>query len=124
MLDLPSTCDWRASVRDARTPPSGEVAEYTRRRPGPDDQVHARLDDDDGVNPARRCTAPAIVSVADEGTVCPAVGIRAAVRAYGGPAELVAHPYGDHVDEGFVREHAQITRQMAWPAGHGLAPTG
>lgn len=124
MLDVPFTCDWRASARDTRTAPFREVAEYIRRRPGSYDQVHARLDYYDGVNLARRCTAPAIVSVADEDTVCPAAGIRAAVRAYGGPVELVAYPYGDHVDDGFFREHAQTSRQMAWLAGHGLAPTG
>ncbi|MEV7972586.1 acetylxylan esterase [Cellulomonas sp. NPDC089187] len=122
LVDVPFMCDWRAGVRDAATPPYREVAEYVRMRPGSYDRVHGTLDYFDAVNFARRATAPAIVAIAAEDTVCPAPGVRAMVAAYAGPVQAVEYPYGDHVDGGFYREHAQIARQLVWLAERGLAP--
>lgn len=124
MVDVPFACDWRTSCRDAQTPPFREVAEFVRRRPGSAEQVHTTLDYFDTVNFARRSRVPAIFSVAAQDVVCPPEAIRRAVHEHAGPTECVEHPYDDHVDPGFHREHHQMLRQMAWLDGLGLAPVG
>jgi cephalosporin-C deacetylase len=122
LVDVPFGCDWRASVRDAATPPFREIAEHVRRRPGSAARVHATLDYFDTVNFARRSTVPAIFSVAGQDVVCPPPAVRRAVHEHAGPTECAEYPYDDHVDPGFHREHRQMLRQMAWLAELGLAP--
>jgi cephalosporin-C deacetylase len=63
----------------------------------------------DGVNFAKRATAPALFSVALMDQVCPPSTVYAAYHAYGGVKEIVNYGFNDHEGGLGHQRLAQIT---------------
>jgi cephalosporin-C deacetylase len=64
----------------------------------------------DGVNFAKRASAPALFSVGADGLGLPASTVYAAYQAYGGAKDIVVYPLNDH--EG-GRSHQRLA-QINW----------
>lgn len=96
LAGVPFLCDFpRASViTDAA--PYKEIGQYlaTHRRAA--ERVHETLAYFDGVNFARRATAPAWITTALMDAVCPPSTVYAAFQNYAGPKQLTTWEYNGH----------------------------
>jgi cephalosporin-C deacetylase len=111
MPDVPFLCNFRRSVEVAMGDPFAEVARYLAVHRDQTDNVFGTLGYFDGVNFARRATAPALFSVALMDEVVPPSGVFAAYNSYGGPdRDIVVYPFNGH--EG--GEFHQWYRQAEW----------
>jgi len=77
------------------------------------EQSFATLSYFDGVNFAKRATAPALYSVALMDPTCPPSTVFASSNQYTGGAEIEVYPFNQH--EGGQAHH--WVRQAAWLAG-------
>lgn len=110
---VPFLCDFPRAIRLTDNPPYRELATYLAlyRRDA------ARVETEvlpyfDGVNFARRASAPALISVALMDRTCPPSTVYAAHNAYGGPTQLACWEFNDHegggVDDDLLTlEHLQ-----------------
>ena len=63
----------------------------------------------DGVNHARRATAPLLASVALRDPICPPSTVYAAYNAYQGDRSIEVYGFNDHEGGGFGQKLRQIT---------------
>jgi len=93
---VPFLCDFpRASVVTDRMP-FREIADYLAHFRDRTEQVHETLSYFDGVNFAKRATAPATITVALMDPICPPSTVYAAYNAYAGPKRIHTWPYNAH----------------------------
>lgn len=133
-VDVPFLCHLRRAVEITGSDPYAEISRYLAVHREEVEQVFTTLSYIDGVNFARRATAPAMFSVALMDTVCPPSTVFAAYNHYGsavaplGVAAPVAdptdpasradrprttidvYPFNDH--EG--GQGHQLTKQLPW----------
>ncbi|PZR54232.1 acetylxylan esterase [Xylanimonas oleitrophica] len=117
MPDVPFLAHFRRAVQITDSHPYGEITKYlsVHRHPAAEETVWRTLSYLDGVNLARRATAPALFSVALMDTTCPPSTVYAAFNAWGGDTRRIdVYPYNDH-------EGGQAYRfppQLAWLREH------
>ena len=113
MPDVPFLCHFERSVGMTDRDPYGEIVRYLAVHRGFVEQSFETLSYFDGVNFARRATAPALFSVALLDPVCPPSTVFAAFNHYGSDAAIEVYQFNEH--EGGQGE--QWTRQAEWLGG-------
>jgi cephalosporin-C deacetylase len=110
---VPFLCHPQRALDLTDAHPWQEVVQYLSVHRGAQDAVLHTLSYVDGVNFARRATAPALFSVGLRDTLCPPSTVFAAYNRYGGtPAEIAVYPFNGH--EGGDAVH--VRRQLDWLA--------
>jgi cephalosporin-C deacetylase len=109
MPDLPFLCHFQRAVDICDQEPYMEITRYLSVHRGAEATTFTTLSYFDGVNFAKRATAPALFSVALMDQVCPPSTVYAAYHAYGGPKEIVTYPFNDHEGGLGHQRLAQIT---------------
>jgi cephalosporin-C deacetylase len=111
MPDVPFLCHFRRSVALTPEAPFTEIARYLAVHRDRDDRVYETLSYFDGVNFARRATAPALFSVALMDDIVLPSSVFAAFNHYAGAdRDIVVYEHNGH--EG--GELHQWYRQAAW----------
>lgn len=113
MPDVPFLCHFARAIEITPGAPYTEIVKYLSIHRGAEDRVFETLSYFDGVNFARRATAPALFSVAHLDQICPPSTVFAARNHWAQPADIVEYFYNDHEGGG---AH-QWPRQAAWLAG-------
>jgi cephalosporin-C deacetylase len=116
MPEVPFMCHFERAVGMTGTDPYQEIVRYLSVHRDLVEQTFATLSYFDGVNFAKRATAPAIFSVGLLDPICPPSTVFAARNHYAGDAEIEVYPFNEH--EGgqgyhFVRQAAWLARQLA-----------
>lgn len=113
MPDVPFLCHFDRAVGLTDRDPYHEIVRYLSVHRGADERVFRTLSYFDGVNFAKRASAPALFSVAHLDPICPPSTVFAARNHWaGGEAEIVEYPFNEH--EG--GEAHQWARQAEWLA--------
>lgn len=110
MADVPFLCHFRRAVEMTEEFPYGEIIKYLSVHRHDVDDVFTTLGYFDGVNMARRITAPTLMSVGLRDLVCPPSTIFAAANHLPHEPELVVYPFNGHEGGG----HFQWLRQLDW----------
>lgn len=100
----------RRTVGMTDADPHAEIVRYLSVHRGAHDQVFRTLSYLDGVNFARRATAPALFGAGLMDTIAPPSGVYAAANHWRGGADVIAYPWNGH--EGGEGLHWQS--QLAW----------
>ncbi len=114
MPDVPFLCHFERGLDIASESPYGEVVTYLSVFRGERERALTTLSYFDGVNHAKRATAPVLMSVALMDMVCPPSTVYAAYNWYGDRSapdvrkQIEIYPYNGH--EG--GEAHQVTRQL------------
>jgi cephalosporin-C deacetylase len=103
MPDVPFLCNFRRSVELTPGDPFAEVARYLAVHRGSVDRAFETLSYLDGVNFARRATAPALFSVALMDPVVLPSTVFSAFNHYAAPAEIEVYEFNGH--EGGAGHH-------------------
>jgi len=115
MPDVPFLCHFDRAVGLTERDPYHEIVRYLSVHRGADEQVFRTLSYFDGVNFARRATAPALFSVAHLDPICPPSTVFAAYNHWaGGRSEIVEYSFNEH--EGGAGW--QWPLQAEWLAAH------
>jgi cephalosporin-C deacetylase len=109
MPDIPFLCHFERAVDICDQDPYMEITRYLSVHRGAEATAFKTLSYFDGVNFAKRATAPALFSVALMDQVCPPSTVYAAYHAYGGAKEIVTYPFNDHEGGLGHQRLAQIT---------------
>ncbi|HET6860886.1 MAG TPA: acetylxylan esterase [Streptomyces sp.] len=119
MPDVPFLCHFRKAAQTAQEGPYLEIVKYLRwHSPHRVRPAFDTLDYFDGVNFARRATAPALFSVALMDPVCPPQTVYAAFNSYAGADRtMTVWPFADHGGCG-----SNPPAQLAWLQKRGLTP--
>ncbi len=115
MPDVPFLCHFERAVGLTDNLPYQEIVKYLSVHRDAPERVFATLAYFDGVNLAKRATAPALFSVGLFDPVCPPSTVYAARNHWGageGSADIVEYPFNQH--EGGAAAH--WPRQSAWLA--------
>ena len=112
MPDVPFLCHFERAVEICDRDPYLELTRYLSVHRGAAEQTFRTLSYFDGVNFARRASAPALFSVALMDQICPPSTVYAAYHAYAGPKEIAVYAFNDH--EGGLSH--QRLRQADWLA--------
>jgi cephalosporin-C deacetylase len=96
MPDVPFLCDFPRAVGITDRDPYQEIVRYLAVHRDAQEQVFRTLSYFDGVNFAKRASAPAFFSVGLMDQTCPPSTVFAAVNAYSGPVEVGVYPFNDH----------------------------
>jgi cephalosporin-C deacetylase len=110
LADVPFLCHIARAAEISDTDPYAEVTRYLRAHRDARERTLATLSYFDGVNFARRATAPALFSVALMDTTCPPSTVYAAYNAYAGPKQIDVYPDDEHEGGGAAHQ----VRQLAW----------
>jgi cephalosporin-C deacetylase len=110
MPDLPYLCHYRRAVDLADCAPFTELTQFLAVHRDVEARVFSTLSYFDGLNFAKRATAPALFSVALMDVVVPPSTVFAAYNAYAGPAAIEVYPFNGH--EG--GQLHQWRKQLAW----------
>ncbi len=110
MSDVPFLCHFRRAVDICDQEPYIELTRYLALHRNAERVVFNTLSYFDGVNHAKRASAPALISVALMDKTCPPSTAFAAFHAYSGTKEIVTYPFNDH--EGGLAYQRQA--QMLW----------
>ena len=110
MPDVPFLCHFRRGAEIATSDPFTEIVQYLSVHRNASEQVFDTLSYFDGVNFARRATAPALFSVALMDDVVPPSTIFAAFNRYAADAAIEVYVFNGH--EG--GQQVQFFRQAAW----------
>jgi cephalosporin-C deacetylase len=113
LADVPFLCHFERAVGMTDADPYGEIVRYLAVHRGAVDSVFSTLSYFDGVNFARRVTAPARVSAALLDQTCPPSTVFAAANALAGPVEVDVYPFNQHEGGQVV----QWERQVGWVKG-------
>jgi cephalosporin-C deacetylase len=95
MPDLPFLCHFQRAVDIGELDPSTEITRYLAVHRSAAATTFTTLSYFDGVNFAKRASAPALFSVALD-KICPPSTVYAAYHAYGGAKDIVVYPFNDH----------------------------
>lgn len=120
MADVPFLCHFRRAVALVDTRPYGEITAFLAIHRELEDVAFRTLSYLDGVNHARRATAPLLGSVALRDPICPPSTVYAAFNHYGsasGPVARTVEVYAHNEHEGGAG--FQRARQLSWLAGLG-----
>jgi cephalosporin-C deacetylase len=109
MTDVPFLCHYRRALEVSDRDPFAEITRYLSVRRQAVDQVFTTLSYFDGVNFAKRASAPAYFSVALQDLTCPPSTVYAAYNHYAGEKEIVVYPFNDHEGGLSHQKLAQIT---------------
>jgi cephalosporin-C deacetylase len=101
--DVPFLCAFRRSVELTPGDPFAEIARYLSVHRGAAESVFATLSYFDGVNFAKRATAPALFSVALMDAIVLPSSVFAAFNSYGAPADIAVYEFNGH--EGGEGQH-------------------
>lgn len=96
MPDVPFLCHFERAVGFTARDPYNEVVRYLAVHRGASERAFDTLSYFDGVNLARRATAPALFSVALMDPVCPPSTVYAARNHWGGSAEINEYEFNEH----------------------------
>ena len=99
MVDVPFLCHYDRALAVTDSDPFGEIRRYLAVHRAQTEAVFETLSYFDGVNLAKRATAPALFSVGLMDEVCPPSTVFAAFNAYSrgvAPKEIVVYPYNGH----------------------------
>lgn len=97
MPDVPFLCHFERAVGMTGADPYQEVVRYLAVHRGAPERVFTTLSYFDGVNFARRASAPALFSVALLDPVCPPSTVFAAFNHYAGADRLIeVYPHNEH----------------------------
>lgn len=110
MPDVAFLCHFERAVGMTDSFPYQEIVQYLAVHRDRVEQTYRTLSYFDGVNLARRATAPALFSVALHDPVCPPSTVFAAANHYAGGAEVEVYPFNQH--EG--GQGLQWERQARW----------
>lgn len=110
MADVPFLCHFERAVGLTDANPYAEIRDYLRVHRHAVEATFSTLAYFDGVNFAKRATAPALFSVALEDDITPPSTVFAATNHYAGNAEVDVYPYNGHEGGGPQR----WPRQMRW----------
>ena len=115
--DVPFLCHFARALEIAGDGPYLEIIRYLAGWRDHADAAYATLGYVDGVNLARRATAPALFSVGLMDPICPPSTVFAAFNHYGGgrsvDKDIVVYPHNEH--EG--GEDYQMAARLEWFAG-------
>lgn len=114
MPDVPFLCHFERAVGMTDRDPYQEIVRYLSVHRGAEDRVFETLSYFDGVNFAKRATAPALFSVALLDPVCPPSTVFAAHNHYAGPHQIEVYHHNEH--EG--GESHQWLAQTAFLSAH------
>ena len=112
MPDVPFLCHFERAVGLTDRDPYDEIVRYLSVHRDAVAQTFTTLSYFDGVNFARRATAPGLFSVALMDPICPPSTVYAAANHYGAAVEVVEYAFNEH--EG--GQGIQWQRQAAWLA--------
>lgn len=112
MPDVPFLCNFERAVGMTDDDPYQEIVRYLSVHRDAVERTFATLSYFDGVNFARRATAPALFSVGLLDPVCPPSTVYAAANHYAGRAEVIPYHFNQH--EGGQGYHWE--RQAEWLA--------
>ncbi|MCJ0702091.1 acetylxylan esterase [Frigoribacterium faeni] len=93
---VPFLCDFRRASVITDADPYKEIGRYLAVHRHRASSVHEVLSYFDGVNFARRGSAPAVFSTALMDPICPPSTVFGAFHAYGGPKDITIWPYNGH----------------------------
>lgn len=96
MPDVPFLCHFARAVGMTANDPYQEIVRYLAVHRDEVDQVFTTLSYVDGVNFAKRASAPALFSVALLDQTCPPSTVYAARNHWSGPAEIVDYHFNGH----------------------------
>lgn len=96
MPDVPFLCHFQRAVGMTSQGPYDEVVRYLSVHREHTDQVFRTLAYFDGVNFAKRASAPALFSVGLLDPVCPPSTVFAAFNSYTGAKEIAVYPFNEH----------------------------
>jgi cephalosporin-C deacetylase len=105
---VPFLCDPRRALEATDELPYGELAQYLSTHRLEEDIVFRTLSYVDGVNFARRATAPATVSVGLADQIVPPSTVFAMYNNYAGPKELAIWPHNAHEGGGIQDDLAAL----------------
>lgn len=116
MPDVPFLCQFERAVGMTGHDPYQEIVRYLSVHRDAVERTFETLSYFDGVNFARRATAPALFSVALLDPICPPSTVYAARNTWGGTADIVEYPFNEH--EGglgiqWQRQAAFLAEQLA-----------
>lgn len=103
IADVPFLCHFGRAVGMTDAAPYSEIRDYLRIQRDDRDRVFETLSYFDGVNFARRATAPALFSVALEDVICPPSTVFAAANTYAGATEIDVYEFNGHEGGGAER---------------------
>jgi len=106
----PILCDVRRVIGLTDHDPHAEISRYLAVHRRAEDRVFRTLSYFDGVNFARRASAPALFGCGHLDPIAPPSGVYAASNLWAGPSEMVDYPWNGH--EG--GEGAHWLRQVEW----------
>jgi len=112
--EVPFLCDFERAVGLTDAAPYSEIANYLRVHRDAVSTVFRTLAYFDGVNMAKRATAPALFSVGLMDPITPPSTVYAAYNRYAGEKEIVVYPFNEH--EGGAPHH--WPRQAEFLAAH------
>lgn len=93
---VPFLCDFRRASVITDELPYKELGQYLATHRHRVDQVHETLAYFDGVNFAKRATAPLVITAALMDSICPPSTIFGAFNNYAGPKSITVWPYNGH----------------------------
>jgi len=93
---VPFLCDFRRASVITDADPYKEIGRYLAVHRHRASSVHEVLSYFDGVNFARRGSAPAVFTTALMDPICPPSTVFGAFHAYGGPKDITIWPYNGH----------------------------
>ena len=93
---VPFLCDFRRATVITDADPYKEIGRYLAVHRHRASSVHEVLSYFDGVNLAKRATAPALFTTALMDPTCPPSTVFGAFHAYAGPADITVWPYNGH----------------------------
>ena len=113
MPDVPFLQHFERAVGFTDADPYGEIVRYLSVHRDAIEQTFTTLSYFDGVNFARRATAPALYSVALMDPICPPSTVFASFNAYAGDSDIEVYSFNQH--EGGLGHH--WVRQARWLSG-------
>lgn len=116
--EVPFLCDFERAVGLTDAAPYAEIVNYLRVHRGAAPAVFRTLSYFDGVNMARRATAPAFFSVGLMDPITPPSTVFAAYNHYAGEKDIAVYEFNEH--EGGAPYHWPL--QAAFLAGVDAAP--
>jgi cephalosporin-C deacetylase len=105
---VPFLCDFRRASRITDARPYKEIGDYLATHRHSIERVHRTLAYFDGVNFARRASAPALFSAALMDPVCPPSTVYGAYQEYAGPKQMHVWEYNGHEGGGILDQELAL----------------